>query len=66
MTLSDETRVESGITVSVTLTVGTGGSTDEMYAVQSINQINQIKFYLVTHNTYYVHFITSVVTEEIP
>ena len=26
---------------------------------------NQIKFYLVTHNTYYVHFITSVVTEEI-
>ena len=25
---------------------------------------NQIKFYLVTHNTYYVHFITSVVTEE--
>ena len=25
----------------------------------------QIKFYLVTHNTYYVHFITSVVTEEI-
>ena len=25
----------------------------------------QIKFYLVTHNTYYVHFSTSVVTEEI-
>ena len=27
--------------------------------------VNQIKFYLVTHNTYYVHFITSEVTEEI-
>ena len=32
---------------------------------QSRVKINQIKFYLVTHNTYYVHFITSVVTEEI-
>ena len=27
--------------------------------------LNQIKFYLVTHNIYYVHFITSDVTEEI-
>ena len=26
---------------------------------------SSFKFYLVTHNTYYVHFITSVVTEEI-
>ena len=31
----------------------------------SVSVSNQIKFYLVTHNTYYVHFITSVVTEEI-
>ena len=29
------------------------------------NQSNQIKFYLVTHNLQYVHFIKSDVTEEI-
>ena len=33
--------------------------------IQVLIKSNQIKFYLVTHNTYYVHFITSVVTEEI-
>ena len=35
------------------------------YWASIYQSINQIKFYLVTHNTYYVHFITSVVTEEI-
>ena len=36
---------------------------DQSYVLQI--KSNQIKFYLVTHNIYYVHFITSDVTEEI-
>ena len=40
---------------------GSGLGLTKAYVIKS----NQIKFYLVTHNTYYVHFITSVVTEEI-
>ena len=42
----------------------TEGSKKKILSSNQINS-NQIKFYLVTHNTYYVHFITSVVTEEI-
>ena len=43
-----------------------GDRNSEVPRVINIDQsINQIKFYLVTHNIYYVHFITSDVTEEI-
>ena len=55
----------SGLFEELSILLNVGQHIQIMSAEKLVTLSNQIKFYLVTHNTYYVHFITSVVTEEI-